>query len=329
MYKVIGGDQKQYGPVTAEEVRQWIADGRLNAQSVAWAEGATDWKPLGSFPEFADALRANATLHPPLGAALTPGMVQVYETEILTRRPQVRIGECLSRSWELLKSNSSLLCGAVLIYGLISLFQFVPGVGIIYLFLKGVLEGGLFLIFMKRIRNQPAAVGELFAGFNIAFAQLLLAGVVGGLLSLIGMCCCFFPGLYLMIAWAFGIPLVIDRKLEFWSALELSRKVVTRVWFEILALHVLAFLPFLIGLALVYLLGGTKSMTTISAAQDVLSSGQPDMGKVVNMLWMIYRASLVTNLLSRAILIINLPFAVGALMYAYEDLFCARRAPSP
>jgi prepilin-type processing-associated H-X9-DG protein len=51
MYKVIGGDEKEYGPISAEQVRQWLAQGRLNAQSRVQAEGSADWKPLAEFPE--------------------------------------------------------------------------------------------------------------------------------------------------------------------------------------------------------------------------------------------------------------------------------------
>ena len=31
MYKILGADQKEYGPVTAEELRIWIAQGRAAA----------------------------------------------------------------------------------------------------------------------------------------------------------------------------------------------------------------------------------------------------------------------------------------------------------
>jgi hypothetical protein len=56
MYKIIGADQKEYGPVTTEQVRQWIAERRANAQTKVQAEGSTEWKSLGSLPEFAAAL---------------------------------------------------------------------------------------------------------------------------------------------------------------------------------------------------------------------------------------------------------------------------------
>ena len=53
MYKIIGGDGRQYGPITIEQLRQWIAEGRANAQTLAQVDGGLDWKPLGTFPEFA------------------------------------------------------------------------------------------------------------------------------------------------------------------------------------------------------------------------------------------------------------------------------------
>lgn len=52
MYKIIGTDQKEYGPVSAQQIAQWISQGRLNAQSKAQLDGG-EWKPLEQFPEFA------------------------------------------------------------------------------------------------------------------------------------------------------------------------------------------------------------------------------------------------------------------------------------
>jgi len=58
MYKIIGGDSRTYGPISVEQLRQWIAEGRANAQTLAQVEGAADWKPLGMYPEFAGRFRA-------------------------------------------------------------------------------------------------------------------------------------------------------------------------------------------------------------------------------------------------------------------------------
>jgi hypothetical protein len=53
VYKIIGADGKIYGPASAAQLRQWLAEGRANAQTQTLAEGATEWKPLGTVPEFA------------------------------------------------------------------------------------------------------------------------------------------------------------------------------------------------------------------------------------------------------------------------------------
>jgi TM2 domain-containing membrane protein YozV len=66
MYRMIGKDGQQYGPVTPEQLRSWIAENRANAQSLVQPDGTPDWKPLGSLPEFA------ADLKPPLATATEP-----------------------------------------------------------------------------------------------------------------------------------------------------------------------------------------------------------------------------------------------------------------
>lgn len=53
MYKIIGIDGRPYGPVGADQLRRWLADHRVNAQTLVQSEGSTEWKPLVSFPEFA------------------------------------------------------------------------------------------------------------------------------------------------------------------------------------------------------------------------------------------------------------------------------------
>jgi Domain of unknown function (DUF4190)/GYF domain 2 len=67
MYKIIGADGRQYGPISAEQLRQWIAQGRANAQTKTLAEGAMEWKPLGAVPEFVShfAPQVPPTIAPP------------------------------------------------------------------------------------------------------------------------------------------------------------------------------------------------------------------------------------------------------------------------
>jgi len=68
MYRIIGADGKEYGPITADQVQQWIQEGRANAQTRVLVEGTTEWKTLGELPEFGG---TPPTIAPP-GAAPAP-----------------------------------------------------------------------------------------------------------------------------------------------------------------------------------------------------------------------------------------------------------------
>ena len=52
MFKILGIDGKEYGPVTRGNVIEWIRDGRANLQTKARRGDETEWRTLGDFPEF-------------------------------------------------------------------------------------------------------------------------------------------------------------------------------------------------------------------------------------------------------------------------------------
>src|SRR6185369_9037419 len=112
MYRLIGADQMEYGPVPAEQVRKWIAEGRADALTRARAEEGGDWKPLSDFPEFAGALAGQqpvASVAPPrIGGADGERLA----AEIIGRDYAVDIGDYFSRSWKLVEENFWLLVGA-------------------------------------------------------------------------------------------------------------------------------------------------------------------------------------------------------------------------
>ncbi|MSU46593.1 MAG: RDD family protein [Lacunisphaera sp.] len=76
MFTIRGADGKEYGPVTADTVRQWIATGRANAQTGARREGGTDWKTLGDYPDFAAPPPA-IPLRVPVGTAPVAGELEL------------------------------------------------------------------------------------------------------------------------------------------------------------------------------------------------------------------------------------------------------------
>lgn len=74
MYKILGTDGKEYGPVSLEQLKQWIAEGRVNAQSRVQQAGSTEWKSAGEVPEinafFAPPAPPAGTLAPPIPPAV-------------------------------------------------------------------------------------------------------------------------------------------------------------------------------------------------------------------------------------------------------------------
>src|ERR1035437_8448144 len=81
MCKIIGADKKEYGPVSADQLHQWISEGRANAQSLVQLVGSAEWKPLSAFPEFAEVLKLHAepfSASPPLFSTGVPPVIIAY-----------------------------------------------------------------------------------------------------------------------------------------------------------------------------------------------------------------------------------------------------------
>ena len=70
MFSIIGADGKEYGPVTAAQIKQWMAENRLTPDMQAKPVGETDWRRLGDLPEFA------APLPPTTGAGAPPPPIE-------------------------------------------------------------------------------------------------------------------------------------------------------------------------------------------------------------------------------------------------------------
>jgi TM2 domain-containing membrane protein YozV len=89
MYRIIGKDGQQYGPVTAEQLRVWIAENRANAQTQVQADGSPEWKLLGSLPEFAADLKP-----PPLSAVPPPTITPPPSTTNPKASNKIAAGIC-------------------------------------------------------------------------------------------------------------------------------------------------------------------------------------------------------------------------------------------
>jgi hypothetical protein len=72
-YKIIGTDQMEYGPVSAEQIRQWIAERRVDAETKLQAEGGGEWKRVAEVPEFAEAFLRGSSKCPTCGESFEDG----------------------------------------------------------------------------------------------------------------------------------------------------------------------------------------------------------------------------------------------------------------
>jgi hypothetical protein len=55
-FKIKGTDGAEYGPVTTDELQQWIAQHRCTRDSLVEADGSGEWVSLATLPEFQSAL---------------------------------------------------------------------------------------------------------------------------------------------------------------------------------------------------------------------------------------------------------------------------------
>jgi hypothetical protein len=80
IYKIIGEDGKEYGPATVGQIRQWIAEGRVERQTPIFVDGAKDWNFVGLLPEFTGCFAASGTpppiAPPPRGTSVAGRMAK-------------------------------------------------------------------------------------------------------------------------------------------------------------------------------------------------------------------------------------------------------------
>jgi len=168
---------------------------------------------------------------------------ETIAAEYLRRNVTIDFGRAVSRGWELVYDNAAVLIGASVLGWLVTLaLAFVPVIGWI---VGIVLVAGLDYMFIRRIRREEVLIGDLFAGFNVALLQLTLAGLIKWALTTVGFCLCLLPGIYLAVGYVFVLPLVLDKRMDFWPAMEVSRRVVQHHWWSIIAL--VGFLACLVG----------------------------------------------------------------------------------
>lgn len=138
MYRIIGGDGNEYGPVSAEELQRWLSEGRVNGRTKTQAEGEADWRPLSAIVEFAG-------LCPPplLQPQSAPGSDAVNKVIPYRNIPAL----------------AGYYCGV---------FALIPLLGIVL----GLIALGLGIVGLRVARSNPAAGGKVHAWIGIVLGGL-------------------------------------------------------------------------------------------------------------------------------------------------------------
>ena len=202
---------------------------------------------------------------------------------------QVAIGDTLSEAWAKTKGNKGTVWLGVLLYMVayvaISLVATMvtgqsftdpeanQGVGallsqLIILFATAPLVAGMIMIGVKIAREEEVSGTEVFAHFDkilpLALGLILMYLLVG-----LGFVLLILPGIYLMIGYLMMMPLIVDKNMGPWQALETSRKAVTKHWFPVFGFTIVMMLLYVAGfLALV--IGLIWAIPTLSIAYGIL-----------------------------------------------------------
>jgi hypothetical protein len=186
----------------------------------------------------------------------------------------IRPGYYLKAGWELFKQNAAGFIGfSVVALILIFALSSKAGLGQVLAYIIGPpLWAGFLIVAMKLLLNQLTQVNDFTSGFKFVL-PLVLYSVVSSVFVSVGLVLLIVPGLYLFVGYIFTSWLIVDRGLDFWQAMELSRKTVHKHFFEMFGFFLLLCLVnfgglLLLGLGLLVSVPWTLCALTV-AYKDV------------------------------------------------------------
>ena len=148
----------------------------------------------------------------PAGNAISPA---------IPFRPPVAIratgGQWISQAWEVVKTDIGLFMGMTVLYLVIGSAGSV--------LTQGPMQAGFHLACMKKLTRGRMEIGDLFQGFNY-FVAAFVAALIIALFAFVGFLLCIIPGLLVSAVYMFTYLFVVDKRLEFWPAMEASHAVV-------------------------------------------------------------------------------------------------------
>lgn len=170
---------------------------------------------------------------------------------------QLAAGSIISEAWDKTKGAKWTIHLAMSIYfGIAILFAIAATIPALVvpegMLLKTIIQlsmaaittplwAGIYMIGLRCSVDAPIRAGQVLDYFSITLPLLGLY-LLKSILILVGFALLIIPGIYLSVAYMLAIPLVADRNLGIWDALETSRKAITKHWFPVFRLTLLIIL---------------------------------------------------------------------------------------
>lgn len=108
------------------------------------------------------------------------------------------------------------------------------------------LMAGIIMMAIDHSRGEEIDFKSMFNYYHLT-GKLALAGILIYIMTIVGLLLFILPGIYLTIAYVFTLPLIVDKNMGVWEAMEHSRKTVTKRWFKFFGLMFLLTLALVIG----------------------------------------------------------------------------------
>lgn len=144
---------------------------------------------------------------------------------------QVDIGGWLSRAWKLYTQDLVNFLILSILYVLILLLA--KPTFLVSLALGGPLLCGVYHVSLLKVRGKKPEIGEVAEGFKV-FVHALLAYLLLFCFKSIALMFCLFPVVFVRAIYLFSYLLIVDRRQDFWNAMETSRKIVFKRFWEFL-----------------------------------------------------------------------------------------------
>jgi len=151
---------------------------------------------------------------------------------------EVRAGHWISEGWALVTADLGNYVVLALVFAVLN--SAVPVI------LQGPMIAGFHIFTIKKLMGRRAEFADLFTGFNY-FVPTLVASLVIGLFVFAGTLLCVIPGLVVAAMYKFTYLFIVDKRMDFWPAMQASHAVVKRDY--------VGFTLFLLLMVLVDLLG--------------------------------------------------------------------------